>query len=302
VACRRRAQGGLSDAPLSDWPALRAAAAHDSAARLPFSVNGTPVGSVARTHLPALRAWPHCLQIDDVQVTLRAESDKLTPVLAELNGTLRELGLIRAWRDEAFALLDPASGARLASMERAAARFWGTLTLGAHANGHVTDAMGCPTHLWIAQRSATKATDPGMYDNLVGGGVPDGQTPRQTLVREGWEEAGLRPPQMSAARAGSVLCLKRDVAEGLQHEWLHVYDLRLPAALRPQNQDGEVAGFQCLPVAEALALAAGTRMTVDAALVTLDFALRHGLLPPTQQRRLASALARRRVDNAVQRS
>jgi hypothetical protein len=35
-------------------------------------------------------------------------------------------------------------------------------------------------------------------------------------------------------------------------------------------------------VAEALALAAGRAMTVDAALVTLDFALRHGLMtaPP----------------------
>ena len=85
-----------------------------------------------------------------------------------------------------------------------------------------------------------------------------------------------------------MLRLERDIAEGFQHEWLPVYDLRLPPALRPQNQDGEVAGFQCLPVAEALALAAGTRMTVDAALVTLDFALRHGLLPPTQQRRLAA--------------
>ncbi len=58
--------------------------------------------------------------------------------------------------------------------------------------------------------------------------------------------------------------------------------------------------FECLPLADALALAAGDRMTVDAALVTLDFALRHALLPAAQARRLEPALAAQRIHNAVQ--
>ena len=286
---------------MSDWPALRAAAAHDATARLPFSVNGTLVGSVARMHLSALRAWPHgLLHIDDTQVALRVEAGELSSVLAQLNAALRQQGLIRAWRDEVFALFDPASGARLATMERAAARFWGTLTLGAHATGYVADLRGTPTHLWIAQRSMTKATDPGKHDNLVGGGVPDGQSPRQALVREGWEEAGLPPELMQGARAGSVLCLQRDIREGLQHEWLYAFDLQLPAGLSPQNQDGEVAGFECLPLDEALHIAAGDTMTVDAALVTLDFALRRALIPTPQRQRLEAALSERRVAGAVQ--
>jgi 8-oxo-dGTP pyrophosphatase MutT (NUDIX family) len=290
----------LSRVPASDWPALRAAEAYDAAARVVFSVNGRAVGSVARAHLQALRAWPHWLQVDEAGVALQAEPERLNAVLAQLNAALRSMGLIRAWRDEPFALFDPASGARLATLERAAARFWGTLTLGAHANGYVTDARGRPSRLWIAQRSLTKATDPGKYDNLIGGGVPEGQSPAQALVREGWEEAGLQPAQMAAVRAGSVLCLKRDIAEGLQFEWLYVFDLQLPERLVPQNQDGEVAGFRCLPLDEALALAAGEQMTVDAALVTLDFALRRALLPPDAAHALEAGLARRRVDNAIQ--
>jgi len=165
VAQWRRAQGRLSDAPLSDWPALRAANARDASARVPFAVNGLQVGSVARAHLQALRAWPQWLRVDEAGVELHVDVRQLSPVLAQLNGTLQAMGMIRAWRDEAFALFDPASGVRLATLERAAARFWGTLTLGAHANGYVTDAGGRPTHLWIAQRSATKATDPGLFDN-----------------------------------------------------------------------------------------------------------------------------------------
>jgi len=300
MARRRRAQGRLSTVPSSDWPVLRAAVAHDAAARVPFSVNGKVVGSVARAHLGALRAWPQWLQVDDARVALHAEAATLDAVLAELNAELRRRGLIRAWRDEPFALRDPTGGSQPATLERAATRFWGTLTLGAHANGYVADAHGRPTHLWIAQRSASKATDPGKYDNLIGGGVPAGQTPAQALVREGWEEAGLLATQMSAANAGSVLCLQRDIPEGLQFEWLYAYDLRLPEGLVPQNQDGEVAGFRCLPLDEALALAAGEQMTVDAALVTLDFALRHALLPADAAGALEAELVPLRVDNAIQ--
>lgn len=265
---------------MSGWPALRQALAHDAAARVPFVLNGLPVGSVARVHLPALRALG--VAAGDEGVTLQAGD----AALAVLNAALRAQGLILAWRDEPFAIFDPSSGARLGVMERAAARFWGTLTLGAHANGYVADAMGRPTHLWIARRSFTKATDPGKHDNLIGGGVPDGQSPRQALVREGWEEAGLTPTQMQAAQEGSVLRLQRDIPEGLQHEWLYVFDLLLPADARPHNQDGEVAGFTCLPLPQALQLAAGDTMTVDAALVTLDFALRRALLPAAQRQRL----------------
>ncbi|MEO7245991.1 MAG: NUDIX domain-containing protein, partial [Rubrivivax sp.] len=118
--------------------------------------------------------------------------------------------------------------------------------------------------------------------NLVGGGVPLGQTPWQALQREGWEEAGLSAQRLSTAKAGRIVSIERSLvehrAEGWQREHIHSFDLQLPTGERPENQDGEVAGFHCLPLAQALTLAAGSTMTVDAALVTLDFALRHQLL------------------------
>lgn len=288
----------------SPWPALRAAR-HAVIPRRPLILRGprgpVAVGSVAEAHLPALADWPQWITIGPEAVTLDfgAEIEAITTRWATVNEALRAQGLIVAWRDEPYGVWDEQEVSH-ATIERAASRFWGTLTLGAHASGYVADASGRPTHLWIAQRSPTKATDPGKYDNLIGGGVPEGQSPQQALVREGWEEAGLQPAQMSAARAGGVLCLQRDIAEGLQHEWLYAYDLQLPPDLQPRNQDGEVAAFHCLPLHEALALAAGEQMTVDAALVTLDFALRHALLPVAQRQRLAAGLARRRVDNALQ--
>ena len=273
LARRRAAARGLSGARVLH--ALHAAEAR-AVPRVPLRVEDRDVGSVAVAHLDALRAWPQWLEVGDDGVRLLAPAAARDAALAAMHRVLRAQGLIRAWRDEPFPLLDPASGRVLATMERAAARFWGTLTLGAHANGYLAGADGRATHLWIARRSPHKATDPGLADNLVGGGVPAGQSPAEALVREGWEEAGLAPAQMAGARAAGVLRLHRDIPEGLQHEWLHAFDLELPRGFEPRNQDGEVAGFALCTLDEAAALARGTAMTVDAALVTIDFLHRQG--------------------------
>jgi 8-oxo-dGTP pyrophosphatase MutT (NUDIX family) len=264
--------------------------------RVPFFVEGLPVGSVATAHVPRLAAWQPWIAVHGPdggaapRVHLQVPRAARDAALATMNAALREEGHIRAWRDEPFSLLDPQDGRVLATFERASARFWGTLTLGAHANGYVADATGRPTHLWIARRAWNKATDPGCLDNLIGGGVPHGQTPLETVLREGWEEAGLVPAQMHRLAAGGVIELDRDVPEGRQFERLHVYDLELGADVVPANQDGEVAQILRLEVAQAAEVALSGEMTVDAALVTLDFLLRHGALPQAQQQALAPRL------------
>ncbi len=278
------ARGGLNR---RDWPAL-AAATRREVRRVPFTIDGVTVGSVAATHIDALAHWPRWLTVDDAGVALCAADHDAA--LAAINAALHEQGLIVAWRDETYAIVERFGTPPLALIERAAARFWGTLTFGAHANGYVADAQGRPTHLWIARRAMTKATDPGKLDNLVGGGVPFGQTPQQTLVREGLEEAGLDVATMQHATPGNVVELTCDIAEGFMHEQIHTFDLCLPHGMTPVNQDGEVAELHLLPIAQTLALASGDEMTTDASLVTLDFALRHHLLAPAEHKCLAQCL------------
>lgn len=264
------------------WPAIEAALAGDGGTRLPFFVQdgaaAVHAGSVARQHLGALARWPEALRVHDAAVTLTVAPAERTPFFDQANAYLRAAGLITAWRDETYPLPALDDGRLLATLERAASRFWGTLTRGAHCNGYVADAQGRPSHLWIARRSYDKPTDPGLLDNLVGGGVPHGQSPVECVVREGWEEAGLAPAQMTGLQAGRRLRLARPIAEGFQLEALSVFDLALPPGLVPANQDGEVHSITRMPVPAALARAAAGDMTVDAALVTLDFALRHQLL------------------------
>lgn len=283
------------------WDCLRAARRHDATRRLDWCwLDRAPhaaavhMGSVPRDILHALlgaaATWSPELDsrlfVQDGILVLQGPVSSLDNCLSSLNQAMRSAGLLAGWRDERFALwplqADPGRSPALGTLERAATRLWGTWTLGAHANGYVADAQGRPTHLWIGQRSATKSTDPGLLDNLIGGGVPQGQSPHETLVREAWEEAGLTPDQVRGARAVGTLDVLRDMAHGLQRERLFLYDLALDPQVQPCNQDGEVAAFHKLSVAQAVQAAAEGRMTVDAAIATLDFARRHGLLGEAQ--------------------
>ena len=282
--------------PSPDWSAIEAAGRR-LVARVPFlvadgaagRVAALEAGSIARAHLEALARWPRELRVEEQRVTLVVPAAERVAFLADANAVLRDAGLIVAWRNETYPVLALGTHRLLATFERAASRFWGTTTFGAHCNGYVADAGGQPTHLWIARRSANKATDPGMLDNLIGGGVPHGQTPAETVLREGWEEAGLAPEQMRGLVPGRVVRLARDIPEGFQLEDLSVFDLELPSGLVPRNQDGEVAEITLMPVAEALDRAAAGELTVDATLVLLDFALRRRLLAQALHRRLEQA-------------
>ena len=294
----------LGDPPAS-WPCLQAAR-HALTPRRPLHLHTdqgrVPIGSVTEANLSALVTWPQWVQIkpEAVLLNLGDSHDARTTHWAQLNAALRAQGLILAWRDEPYGVWDE-HGVSHASIERAAARFWGTLTLGAHCNGYVTDEHGRPTHLWVAKRSLNKPTDPGKLDNLIGGGVPLGQSPWEALQREAFEEAGLAPEEIARATPGSVIELHCDITEGLQREHLHVFDLRLGPGRTPVNQDGEVSWHQCWPVADALAAAAQGQMTVDAALATLDFAVRHGLMTPSEPAALALSALRMgyRADGAA---
>lgn len=273
------------------WSALAEAAAGPDRPRRPWRIDGVVVGSVAEHDLPALAPFDDVVQVAADHVALTAPAAQRDDALARLNVSLREAGHIRAWREEIYPITSLDGARVLGTLERAAARFWGTLTFGAHANGYVPGPDGRPAALWIARRSRHKATDPGRLDNLVGGGVPHGQTPAQALVREGWEEAGLTPAQMARAQPGRRLVLSRPLPEGYQLEWLSSFDVPLAPHERPVNQDGEVEEFQCVSVAQAAEWAAQGEMTVDAALVTLDFLLRHRLLAPEDHAALVPRMA-----------
>ena len=259
----------------------------DSAGFVPFSVAGQVVGWVRPAFADTLRDYPAAFEHDQTgAVRLRedlADEPSRTKTMAPIVRDLARNGVITGWRDELYPVRSGAgtAGTPLLFIERAAARPFGITSTAVHVNGIVESASGRITpSLWIARRSLSKSIDPGMLDNMIGGGVPAGISVADTLVKEAWEEAGLSPAQVAGVTKGRQPRIRREVPEGLQSEVIHVHDLVLPANVVPHNQDGEVGEFMLLSASAVIdILRKGSQLTADASLVTLDWLDRRGLLP-----------------------
>ncbi|HEV2978723.1 MAG TPA: DUF4743 domain-containing protein [Casimicrobiaceae bacterium] len=252
-----------------------------AAAYEPFRVEDRIVGWVTPARAQRLARWPALFERDERGVACAprlSTPEARTVALAEVARILATESALTAWRDERYAVApDPAAPA-LFELERAAARYFGIHTFAAHANGLV-GADGS-WQMWLARRSATKAIDPGLLDNLVGGGIASGTTPAQTIIREAWEEAGIGEEVARRAPCAGWVELCRDRPDGMQRETIYVHDFWLPPEFAPANQDGEaVAHRLCLPD-DILALLASDDITADASLVIVDFLLRQGHIAP----------------------
>lgn len=237
---------------------------------VPITVGDTVVGRTHPDRAARLArfdgvfvASPGALSFAEGLATAAARSAALLPVTAQL---ARE-GALSAWRDELYAVAPSLGATPWFEIERAAARYFGVHTHAAHVNGLVRDE---DTSMWIARRSPHKAIDPGMLDNLVGGGIASGATVAQTVVKESWEEAGIAPEIARNARLAGTLTVLREGRDGLQHETIHAHELWLPSDFVPASQDGEAVEHRRVRIVDLPPLLATGEMTVDATLVALD--------------------------------
>ena len=207
-----------------------------------------------------------------------ASEPQRTAAMGRVAHDLACAGELSRWRDEPYAVAPGLGATPWFLLERAAARYFGIHTHAAHVNGVV--CADHDTHMWLARRSETKAIDPGMLDNLVGGGVAAGKSVAATVVKEAWEEAGIPTPLACLAHNAGTVQVWREQPDGLQNETIFVHDLWLPAAFLPVGHDGEVVDHRLVPLVEAARLIGAERgldvVTADASLVILDFLIRHG--------------------------
>ena len=251
----------------------------------PFVVDGVRVGYVDDARAARLAQFGRHVFAVDAAVTLAEgfrDCASRSAALADVALALRAEGALPAWRDELYAVATGFGMPPLLLLERGAARYFGVRTFAVHVNGVV--ASDGATRMWFARRSPSKPVDPGMLDNLVGGGIAAGDTIGRTLVKEAWEEAGIEEAIASTARPTGTLQVRRALVDGLQRETLFVHDLELPRAFVPASQDGEAVEHRLVDLGEAARLIAQTagpdEVTVDASLVVLDYLLRHRALVP----------------------
>ena len=192
----------------------------------------------------------------------------LDPALAEIAQWLHANGVAPGWRNERLAVED-AAGRCIGTIERAAVRRLGIATRAVHLV--LRDERGA---VWVQQRAFDKATDPGRWDTTMGGLVSAFESIAQALQRETWEEAGLRIEALRELAPFGRFTVRRPLAEGHMVEHIEMFEALAPAGLVPQNQDGEVARFECLMPAELVERLHAEAFTLEAAAILARWLVR----------------------------
>ena len=256
--------------------------AHDPGHFRALMVAGTRVGWIEHGFAQTLAGFTDVFRVTDGAVTLAPRLDdyaQRSAAVAEVVGELVRRGIVTGWRDERYPVATAYHAPALFEMERAAIPRFGIAAYGVHVNGLVRD--GEKIHLWIARRARDKQTYPGMLDNMVAGGQPVGIGLMANVVKEAREEAGV-PPAL-AGRAVPVGCItyRFEAPDGLRPDVMFNFDLELPADFTPRNSDGEIDGFELMPVDRVMQVVAeSTAFKFNCNLVNIDFFVRHGLIPP----------------------
>ncbi|QVQ25273.1 NUDIX hydrolase [Achromobacter deleyi] len=233
-------------------------------------IAGRRCGWATHAACDALRGAP---RIDSNDAELRIgegmePGKELDAVLEQAAELLRQANCLRGWRDE---LLDVMDGERaLGVIERAAVRPLGLLTKAVHLNAWTPDGR-----LWVARRSLSKSTDPGMWDTLVGGLAGSGEDLELALVRECGEEAGLDAPDLARrSPLRTILRIHRRLPEGYQVEDVLTSTCVLAPDARPANRDGEVMEIATVDVDTAVHRIIEGEFTLEAALVLIEDIMR----------------------------
>uniref|UniRef100_A0A8C6TXA4 Thiamin pyrophosphokinase 2 n=1 Tax=Neogobius melanostomus TaxID=47308 RepID=A0A8C6TXA4_9GOBI len=253
---------------------------------LPFEVDGVQVGWVPLLVASQLETYAEVFSVSRggaVSLSPRLNSyESRSEAVDVVLQTLRRQALfscLRGWRDEKYSVMARFCDPPLMWMERAATSLFGVKRYGVHINAYTVSTSG-ELSMWLARRSATKQTYPGLLDNMAAGGLAAGVSVKHTAVKECEEEACVPASLANKAVPVSTVSYTYEDEEGVFAESQFVFDLELPQDFRPAVGDGEVQEFYLLPITEVQQLLATDDFKPNSAMVVLDFLIRHSFIHP----------------------
>jgi hypothetical protein len=251
---------------------------------VPFYSGGEHLGFVTPARADVLMAHSDVFRIEGGQLGFHqnlATPETRTHALAKFAPDLAKTGLFSKQRGELYAARNSWHDPAAFLIDRAHVVGFGLRAYGVHINGYVRKADGL--HLWIGTRAMNSGVEPGKLDNMVAGGQPYNLSLMDNVIKECAEEAGLASSLAASAQPTGQLSYAFDTQQGLRVDTLFCFDLEMPQDQRPINQDGEMTGFELMPLGHVLHLVATTeRFKFNVNLVIIDFAIRHGALKPDQ--------------------
>ena len=248
---------------------------------VPWEINGQVYGWLRPSFIEHLRQFDQLFAFSANQVRLSNpafQGEALTAELTDVVNTLYEQGVLpHKPMNEPYPLTAGERDEAIAEIDRVAASHFGLRSFGQHLNGYVN--YNGRLLLWVGKRARDRAIFPGAWDNMVAGGLPQGISLEENLIKECQEEAGMSAALAQQATYVGSIAYNRVNANGFRPDVLYCYDIELPATFIPQNTDGEVESFHLMPVEDVLQIVRDTDdFKLNCNLVIIDFALRHRLI------------------------
>jgi 8-oxo-dGTP pyrophosphatase MutT (NUDIX family) len=133
-----------------------------------------------------------------------------------------------------------------------------------------------------------------MLDASVAGGIAAGTTALETIIKEAGEEASLSP-ELVRTRVRSTGLLTYVSSTDAIHGWagesgllcpgiVYTYDMELPVDVIPRPHDGEVGSYNLMSIGDVQAALLANEFKPDAAVVVVDFLIRHGVVTADNER------------------
>ncbi|KAH9807445.1 NUDIX hydrolase domain-like protein [Melampsora americana] len=243
-----------------------------------------------------LEDLPCCIGFEDwinfgEEDPMKIRSKEMERLIKSWKQSNQFISLLAGWRDEKYTIYAPQSYmkdsqlnpkiSRIAlQLERSGCQLFSFLTFGAHLTAYVIKED--QYHFWIPRRSPTKQTYPSMLDNTVGGGITSGESARQTIIRECFEEASL-PEEIvlkGLKSTGLISYVHKNSDGWVSPEVQYIYDLELSSNVIPKSNDGESIDYTLMSFDQIkLSLLKFTHQwKPNCGIVLIDFFIRHGLI------------------------
>jgi len=235
--------------------------------------------------------WDEHWHINHDEKTVKLLGDSFESRKETLNNTLvaeRDKGtlkVLKKWTGERLPVYGP-NRELVVDIERSASGLFGIATYGVQLIVYRDDPEGLS--IWAARRSPKKTLYPNRLGVTVGGSLPAGESPRECLVREAYEEASL-PSELVSKDARSVGTISYVTASEtkttsggesglIRGEIQFVYDLKVGSDVVPKPYDMEASDISLYSVDEIKKALGDGEFTPANACLMLDFFVRHGLV------------------------
>ena len=243
-------------------------------------IDGQRLGRIRHAFATQLADFPDCFDVSEREVKLNLELegfDQRSSSVAGVLNQMAEAGAVRYLMGEMFPVLPEFGMAAVMQIDRAVVSQFGIRAFGQHLNGYVQSGDGIA--MWIARRASDRRAFPDRLDQLVAGGLPHGIARAENLAKECREEADITPELAAQAEYVGEVSYCCEVEYGLRRDTLFCYDLLLPENFRPRCTDGEVAGFELMPMEQVAEIVRDSdEFKPNCNLVVIDFLLRHGFI------------------------